>query len=57
MAPHGFTEVAVVVAGVAGHGATMFIVGINFHCVDHSNDRICCYTIIQKYEERSNFRI
>jgi hypothetical protein len=57
MAPHGFTEVAVVVAGVAGHGATMFIVGINFHCVDHSNDRICCYTINQKYEERSNFRI
>jgi len=55
MAAHGFTRVAVMVAGVAGHGVTRFIVGVYIHGVHHSNDLFCCCTINQKYEERSNF--
>ena len=54
MARHGFTGVAVVVAGVAGHGVTMFIVGITFHGVNHSNDHFCCYTIYQFESSYSN---
>ena len=55
MAPRGVTGIAVVVAGVAGHGVTRFIIGVTFHGVDHSNDHFFVTRSIKNIKKEAIF--